>query len=276
MDQIGPIGKDMADVAALLNIISGKDPADQTSAATEPIDLATVEAFSLKGFRIGVPEEFLNAKMDSEVKNAFLVALEIFRSAGAGVETFPFPELNYAVPAYAAISCAEASTNVSRLDGIKYGYRSPKATTLSEVYEMSRSEGFGADAKKRIMLGNLFLSLGHYEEYYLKALKIKAMIAAGFQAAFKRFDAIVGPVSPSVAPITGEYGLLTLFESEFFTVPASLAGLPSASVPYAKDSRDLSMGLQIIGLHFSEAKIIGAGAAFIRADAGRANGGARE
>jgi aspartyl-tRNA(Asn)/glutamyl-tRNA(Gln) amidotransferase subunit A len=269
MDQIGPIGRDMADVAALLNIVSGKDPADQTSAETEPIDRTKIEAFSLKGMRIGVPEEFLNAKTDPAVKNAFDGALEVFRSAGAAVDTFSFPELRYAVPAYASIACAEASTNLSRLDGIKYGYRSPLATTLSEVYEMSRSEGFGADAQRRIMLGNLFLSSGHYEEYYLKALKTKAMIASGFQSAFERFDVIVGSVSPSVAPISGGYKLLDLFESDFFTVPASLAGLPSASVPCAKDPQGLEIGLQIIGPHFSEAMILGAGAAYIRESAGR-------
>lgn len=269
MDQIGPIGRDMADVAALLNIVSGKDPADQTSAETEPIDRTKIEAFSLKGMRIGVPEEFLNAKTDPAVKNAFDGALEVFRSAGAAVDTFSFPELRYAVPAYASIACAEASTNLSRLDGIKYGYRSPLATTLSEVYEMSRSEGFGADAQRRIMLGNLFLSSGHYEEYYLKALKTKTMIASGFQSAFERFDVIVGSVSPSVAPISGGYKLLDLFESDFFTVPASLAGLPSASVPCAKDPQGLEIGLQIIGPHFSEAMILGAGAAYIRESAGR-------
>ncbi len=275
MDQIGPVGRDMADVAALMNIISGKDPADQTSAETEQIDRTKIEAFSLKGLRIGVPEEFLNAETDPEVKNAFDGALQVFRSAGATVDTFSFPELLYTVPAYAVIACAEASTNLSRLDGIKYGYRSPRATTLSEVYEMSRSEGFGADAQRRIMLGNLFLSSGHYEEYYLKALKIKAMIAARFKSAFERFDVIVGPVSPSVAPASGKYGLLSLFESDFFTVPASLAGLPSASVPCAKDPQGLGIGLQIIGQHFSEAMILGAGAAYMRASVERTGEGVK-
>jgi len=266
MDQIGPVAKDPVDLAVLLNIVSGKDPADQTSADTEPIDLSKVEDFSLSGLRVGVPEEFLEAGTEPDVKTAYLRALEIFRTAGAKVETFAFPELKYAVPAYAVIACAEASTNLSRLDGIKYGYRSPRAETLSEVYEMSRTEGFGADARQRIMLGNLFLSSGHYDEYYLKALKIKAMIAAAFKTAFSRFDVIVGPVSPSVAPLAGGYGLLSMFDSDFFTVPASLSGLPAASVPCAKDTRGLSIGLQIIGPHFSEERIIGAGAAFMKAN----------
>ncbi len=272
LDQIGPVGKDMADLAALLNIVSGLDPADQTSAATEPINLSAVGKFSLSGLRIGVPAEFLEATTEPDVNAALLSALEVFRTAGAAVETFAFPEIRYAVPAYAAIACAEASTNLSRLDGIKYGYRSPGAETLADVYEISRTEGFGADAQRRIMLGNLFLSSGHYEEYYLKALRIKAMIAAGFKAAFGRFDIVVGPVSPSGAHLAGGYGPVSMFESDFFTVPASLAGLPSASVPCAEDAQSPGIGLQIIGPHFSEAVIVGAGEAFMRAKAEKTAG----
>ncbi|MDD3958881.1 MAG: amidase [Oscillospiraceae bacterium] len=267
-DQIGAVGHDIMDCAAILNIISGLDPADQTSAETDPINIEAAGTAGLSGLQIGVPEEFLDGKADPEVRESVMSAMDLLRAGGAGVETFSMPELKHAVTAFAVISCAEASANLSRLDGIKYGYRSPGARSLSEVYEMSRSEGFGDHVKESVMLGNYFLSQGKYEAYYLKSLQVKALLAEAFRAAFGRFDLIIGPVTCSAAPIPGAYGPLTVFETDFFTAPASLAGLPAASVPCGTSKEGLPLGLQIIGPHFSEERIVGAAAAFTRARAG--------
>lgn len=276
MDQIGPIASDIRDCAEILNIISGKDPCDSTSVEIDKIDLSRIDSFSLSGLRIGIPSVFFESDTDPFVKASFHEALDALRSEGAVTQTFSLKGLDQAVAAYAVISCAEASANLSRIDGIKYGFRAPEAKTLSEVYERTRSVGFGSDAQKRIMLGNYFLSAERYEEYYLRALRVKALIAKGFASAFRRYDVILSPVSPSLAPKKEPYDTLSMFEEDFFTVPASLAGLPAASVPCGKNPDGLSVGLQMIGPHFSEAKIVGAADAFLRIGGGQKTQGGQK
>ncbi|NLW89902.1 MAG: Asp-tRNA(Asn)/Glu-tRNA(Gln) amidotransferase subunit GatA [Clostridiaceae bacterium] len=269
LDQIGPIGRDMLDCAAALNQIIGKDPADQTTIDTVPIDLSAASEFSGKGLRIGVPEDFFAEGIDPEVEAAVRKAVHVFSELGASVTSFRLPIARYAIPTYYIIACAEACSNLSRYDGIKYGYRSQNAKSLSDIYVMSRSEGFGLEVKRRIMLGNYVLSSGFYDAYYKKALQSKALIRKAFDEAFVKYDLILGPTAPSTAPRIGESlsDPLRMYLSDVYTVLPNIVGLPSASIPCGFDRNNMPVGLQMIGPYRSEQTMVGAACLFQRSTA---------
>lgn len=258
LDQIGPIGKNVEDCAALFEIIGGKDEKDGTSMDYPKFDRSTVKVNDLTGKKIGIPSEYLGDGIAPNVKKAVLSAAEQLRSLGAEVEEFPMPIVKYAIPTYYIIACAEASSNLSRYDGIKYGYSSPNADNLIETYIKSRSEGFGIEVKKRILLGNFVLSSGYFDAYYMKALKAKKLIQQSFFDAFEKYDMILAPVAPTVAPKKGESlsDPLKMYLGDIYTVMVNLAGLPAVSVPCGFDSDNLPIGMQLIGKPFDETGIM--------------------
>lgn len=253
LDQIGPVGRDAADCAALFDIIKGEDPKDSTSCA---------EARLLRGdgkqLRIGLPKEFFGEGVSPEVAQAVLAAKDQLVAQGAVAGECSLPMAEYAVPTYYIIACAEACSNLSRYDGIKYGHSSAEAHNLRDTYILSRSEGFGMEVKKRIMLGNFVLSSGYFDAYYKKALQAKWLIQQSFFKAFEEFDVILGPVAPATAPKLGESltDPLRMYLSDIYTVMVNLAGLPAISVPCGADSAGLPIGLQLIGRPFDEAALL--------------------
>ena len=218
----------------------------------------------MKGMRIGVPESYLGEGLDPEVREAVLEAARVLKEKGAVVETFDLKLVDYAIPAYYVIASAEASSNLSRFDGVKYGYRTPDYDGLHSMYKKSRSEGFGPEVKRRIMLGSFVLSSGYYDAYYLKALRTKALIKQEFDRAFERFDVILAPASPDTAPRLGESlrDPLKMYLGDIYTISVNLAGLPGISVPCGRDSKGLPIGLQLIGDCFKEKDIIRAAYAY--------------
>lgn len=267
LDQIGPIGRTAADCAALFSVIAGRDARDGTSVETRKLDVSGVLEGSLRGKRIGLPADYFGEGLSPDVRRAVEAAAETCRSLGATVETFPLPIVQYAVPAYYIIACAEACSNLSRYDGIKYGYRSERAESLADVYVQSRSEGFGMEVKRRIMLGNFVLSAGYYDAYYNKALKAKKLIQQSFFDAFERFDMLLGPVSPTTAPKLGESlsDPLKMYLDDIYTVMTNIAGVPSMALPCGFGDNGMPVGMQFIGKPFCEAEILSAAAAFQRA-----------
>ncbi len=267
LDQIGPIGRDIMDVAALFNIISGTDPKDQTSAEkVTPVDLDKIRDFNVSGLKIGLPEQYFGEGADTDVKKQVIEAVKMLESKGAEVKTFPMGIVDYAIPTYYIIACAEACSNLSRYDGIKYGYSSPDAEDLLELFIKSRSEGFGMEVKRRIMLGNFVLSSGYYDAYYNKALQAKALIKDAFDKAFERYDVLIGPVAPTTALKAGESlsDPLKMYLGDICTVLINIIGLPAVSVPCGFDTQGLPVGMQIIGKHYSEETILGVASAFQR------------
>lgn len=264
LDQIGPIGKSAADCAALFSVISGKDEKDGTSMASEPFDYTEIFGGNLKGKKIGIPSEYLGDGISAEVKRAVLAAAKVFENLGAETELFSMPVSKFAVPIYYIIASAEASSNLSRYDGIKYGRRSENAENLNDLFTNSRSEGFGLETKKRIMLGNFVLSSGYYEAYYKKALKGKKLIQQAFFKAFEKYDMILAPVSPETAPKIGESlrDPLKMYLGDIYTVSVNLAGLPSVALPCGFDKEGLPIGMQIIGKPFCEKEILAAANSF--------------
>lgn len=264
-DQIGPIGKDVLDVAAMYNIISGRDEKDGTSVETTPLALDDIKSsLNLASRKIGIPSDYFGEGINDEVAKSVLNAAEVLKSLGAEVEEFSMPLVKYAVPAYYIIACAEASSNLSRYDGVKYGYRSDEADNLSELYFKSRSEGFGMEVKKRIMLGNFVLSSGYFEAYYKKALQAKGLIVKAFNEAFEKYDYLLGPVAPTTALKLGE-GLgdpLSMYLGDIYTVMINIAGLPSLALPCGFDSDNMPIGMQLIGKPFDEKSILMAGNAY--------------
>lgn len=258
LDQIGTIGRNISDCAAALEIISGHDPKDSTSVDTQNYAYTKALVDDVKGMRIGIPKDYLGAGLEEDVKESIQKAAEVFRSKGAIVEEFELHSVDYAVPSYYVIACAEASSNLSRFDGVKYGYRSPEAEGLQEVYKNTRSEGFGNEVKRRMMIGAFVLSSGYYDAFYNKALKVRAIINDGFQKAFEKYDIILGPTAPETAPALGESlsDPLKMYLSDIYTVSVNLAGLPAVSLPCGKDSKGLPVGMQLIGKHFGETDII--------------------
>lgn len=258
LDQIGPIGKDVADCAALFEIISGKDPKDGTSMEVPSFDREAVLEGCLQGKRIGIPSDYFGEGIEPDVKARVLEAAKLLESLGAQVETFDMPIVKYAVPAYYIIASAEACSNLSRYDGIKYGYSSPNAENLMETYVKSRSEGFGMEVKRRIMLGNFVLSSGYYDAYYNKALQAKKLIQKAFFDAFEQYDMLLGPVAPTTAPKLGESlsDPLKMYLGDIYTVMINLAGLPAVSVPCGFDAAGMPVGLQLIGKPFDETGIL--------------------
>ena len=259
LDQIGPIGRDIEDCAALLSIISGPDEKDSTCIIEKSFDFSG-SMDSLSGVRIGLPSNYLKGGIDPQVKEAVLAAAKELEAAGAQIEEFEMSLMDYMIPAYYIIACAEASSNLSRYDGLKYGYRSEAAKALPEVYRMSRSEGFGLEVKRRIMLGSFVLSSGYYDAYYKKALQTRALIKDAYNDLFARFDMIVSPVAPGTAYKLGENidDPIKMYMGDIYTVSANLAGLPAVAMPCGFDGQGLPIGFQLIGDAFSEEKLVGA------------------
>ena len=264
LDQIGPIARDVTDCATILEAISSYDKKDSTSIPREDMDFTSALVDDVKGMRIGIPRDYLGEGLDEEVKDAILKAAKVLEEKGAIVEEFDLGLVKYAIPAYYVIASAEASSNLSRFDGVKYGLRAKEYEGLHEMYKKSRSEGFGEEVKRRIMLGSFVLSSGYYDAYYLKALRTKALIKKEFDKAFEKYDVILGPAAPSTAPKLGESlsDPLKMYLGDIYTISVNLAGLPGMTVPCGKDSAGLPIGLQLIGDCFQEKKIIRAGYAF--------------
>ena len=264
LDQIGPIARDVTDCATILEAISSYDKKDSTSIPREDMDFTSALVDDVKGMRIGIPRDYLGEGLDEEVKEAILKAAKVLEDKGAIVEEFDLGLVKYAIPAYYVIASAEASSNLSRFDGVKYGLRAKEYEGLHEMYKKSRSDGFGEEVKRRIMLGSFVLSSGYYDAYYLKALRTKALIKKEFDKAFEKYDVILGPAAPSTAPKLGESlsDPLKMYLGDIYTISVNLAGLPGMTVPCGKDSAGLPIGLQLIGDCFQEKKIIRAGYAF--------------
>lgn len=261
LDQIGPVAKDVTDCAVILEAIASYDPKDSTSVKREDYKFTSALVDDVQGMRIGIPRDYLGEGLDPEVKASILKAAEQLEAKGAVVEYFDLSLVEYAIPAYYTIASAEASSNLSRFDGVKYGYRASEFEGLHGMYKKSRSEGFGAEVKRRIMLGSFVLSSGYYDAYYLKALRTKALIKQAFDQAFDKYDVILGPTAPTTAPKLGESlsDPMKMYLSDIYTVSVNLAGLPALSVPCGVDSKGLPIGVQFIGDCFKECNIIRAG-----------------
>ena len=256
LDQIGPIAKDISDCAAILEMIASYDKKDSTSVKRDAYDFTSALLDDVKGMKIGIPSDYLSAGLNEEVKAAVLKAAEVLKAKGAEVEEFQLSLVEYAIPAYYVIASAEASSNLARFDGVKYGYRAKDYNGLHNMYKKSRSEGFGEEVKRRIMLGSFVLSSGYYDAYYLKALRTKALIRQSFDRAFEKYDVILGPVAPTTAPKLG---------ASLYTISVNLAGLPGVSIPWGTVSNGLPIGVQLIGDCFQEKKIIRAAYAYEQA-----------
>lgn len=267
LDQIGPFTRTVKDNALVLNAISGHDVNDSMSYEGKVPDFASDIEAGVKGMKIGVPTEYLNEKgLEEGVKEAVLKAIETFKSLGATVEEVSLPHSKYGVPAYYIIASSEASSNLQRFDGVRYGYRSPEAKTLEEVFVKSRTEGFGMEVKRRIMLGTFSLSSGFYDAHFKKAGQTRTLIRQDFDNVFKEFDLIFGPTTPTTAFGIGEQidDPIAMYLSDILTVPVNLAGVPAISIPCGF-SNDLPVGLQLIGKHFDEQTIYKAAYAFEQA-----------
>lgn len=265
-DQIGPVAKDVTDCATVLEIISTHDKKDSTSIAREDTRFTEALTDDVKHMRIGIPRDYFGDGLQPEVREAVLAAAKELEKKGAIVEEFDLGLAEYAVPAYYVIACAEASSNLARFDGVKYGYRTDDYDGLHQMYKKSRSEGFGAEVKRRIMLGSFVLSSGYYDAYYLKALRVKALVKKAFDDAFAKYDVILGPAAPTTAPKLGTSlkDPIQMYLGDIYTVSANLAGLPGISLPCGTDARGLPIGLQLIGDCFQEKTIIRVAYAFER------------
>ena len=266
LDQIGPIGKTAADCAALFNVISGVDDRDQSSTVSEKVDIDAVASFDVRGKKIGLPEEYFGEGIDEDVKARVMEAVRYYEDNGATVEKFSMPIIEYAIPTYYIIACAEACSNLSRYDGVKYGFRPEGVDNLMDLYVRSRSEGFGMEVKRRIMLGNFVLSSGYYDAYYNKALQAKALIKKAFDEAFEKYDVVIGPVAPTTALKAGESlsDPLKMYLGDICTVLINIVGLPAISVPCGSDKEGMPVGMQIIGRHYDEQTILGFAANYQR------------
>ncbi|GAB6160726.1 Asp-tRNA(Asn)/Glu-tRNA(Gln) amidotransferase subunit GatA [Howardella ureilytica] len=264
LDQIGPIAKDVADVAAVLETIASHDRKDSTSVKRQNTEFTKMLDGGVKGLKIGIPRDYFSEGLNSEVRDAVLNAAEVLRSLGAEVEEFDLSLVDYAIPAYYVIASAEASSNLARFDGVKYGYRTPEYEELHEMYKKTRTEGFGSEVKRRIMLGSFVLSSGYYDAYYIKALKTKALIKQAFNRAFSKYDCILGPVAPTTAPKTGSSlsDPISMYLGDIYTISANLAGLPGISLPCGFDKDGMPIGMQLLGDCFAEDKILRAAYAF--------------
>lgn len=258
LDQIGPITKNVTDCAAVLELIAAYDNKDSTSVNRKDTNFTTALVDDVRGMKIGIPRDYLGDGLDEEVKKSVLAAAKKLEEKGAIVETFDLSLVEYAIPAYYTIAAAEASSNLERFDGIKYGYRTKEYEGLHNMYKKTRSEGFGPEVKRRIMLGSFVLSSGYYDAYYLKALKVKAMIKNAFDQAFAKYDLILGPVAPTTAPKLGESlsDPIKMYLGDIYTISVNLAGLPAISVPCGEDSKGLPIGLQLIADRFQEKKLL--------------------
>ena len=264
LDQIGPMTKNVTDCAAVLETIASYDKKDSTSIKREEYDFTSALVPDVKGLRIGLPKDYFGEGLDGEVKAAIFKAAETFKAMGATVEEFDLGLVKYAIPAYYVIASAEASSNLERFDGVKYGYRTKEYDGLHNMYKKTRSEGFGPEVKRRIMLGSFVLSSGYYDAYYLKALKTKALIKHEFDKAFEHYDIILAPAAPTTAPLLGSSlsDPMKMYLSDIYTISANLAGIPGLSLPCGKDKTGLPIGMQLLGGCFKEKTLLRAGFAY--------------
>ena len=258
LDQIGPITKDVEDSAILLNLIAGHDEKDTTSADIAKKDYTKNLKNDIKGKKIGVPKEFFGEGINAEVKEKLQEAIETYKELGAEVEEFSLDIAKYSLATYYIIACAEASSNLGRFDGIRYGYRTPEFSNLKELYKKSRSEGFGSEVKRRIILGTYVLSSGYYDAYYKKAQQVRTLVMNEFQKAFKKYDVILTPTSPTVAFDIGSKSNnpLEMYLADICTVSVNIAGLPGISIPCGVDKEGMPVGMQLIGNKFEEEKLL--------------------
>jgi aspartyl-tRNA(Asn)/glutamyl-tRNA(Gln) amidotransferase subunit A len=258
LDHIGPLTKTVKDAAILLGVIAGRDPMDATSSDVAVPDYVADLAKPIIGLKIGVPKEYFGEGLDAEVRAAVEAGIAKLRSAGCEILPISLPHTAYAIPTYYVIATAEASANLARYDGVRYGYRAKGARTLSDMYRRSRDEAFGAEVKRRIMLGTYALSSGYYDAYYLKAQQVRTLLTRDFEAAFQQVDAIVTPTAPTPAFKIGEKSddPLSMYLADIYTVTADLAGIPGISVPCGKTASGLPIGLQVLGKHFDESTVL--------------------
>jgi aspartyl-tRNA(Asn)/glutamyl-tRNA(Gln) amidotransferase subunit A len=258
LDHIGPLTKTVKDAAIVLRTIAGRDPMDATSAKVPVPDYVAELGRHVRGLKIGVAKEYFGAGLDEEVRKSVEAAIQKLANLGCEIVEVSLPHTEYAIPTYYIVATAEASSNLARFDGVRYGHRAKDARTLSEMYRRTRDQGFGAEVKRRIMLGTYALSAGYYDAYYLKAQKVRTLLTRDFEEAFKRVDAIVTPTSPTAAFRLGEKvdDPLAMYLADIYTVTADLAGIPGISVPCGETTEKLPIGLQILGKHFDEATIL--------------------
>lgn len=264
LDQIGPVGRDIKDCAEVLSVISGHDPKDSTSVKRPAFDFSTCFDGNLNGMKIGIPTNYFGKGLDEDVKKPVLEAAETLKKLGAEIEEFEMSIVDYAIPTYYVLACAEASSNLSRYDGIKYGYRNRDCEDLLDVYYTSRSEGFGMEVKRRIMLGSFVLSSGYYDAYYNKSLKVRGLVKKSFDEAFEKYDMILSPVAPTTAYKIGENSSdpLKMYLGDIYTVSVNLAGIPAVSVPCGFGANGMPVGMQLIGNAFDEPKLVRTAYAF--------------
>ncbi len=258
LDQAGPMGRSAEDLALMMNVMAGYDERDSTSLQRAKEDYARDLNKPLTGLRIGLPKEFFAEGMGSDVAKAVEAAIAEYKKLGATVVEISLPNSKLSVPVYYVLAPAEASSNLSRFDGVRYGYRAPEYADLTDMYEKSRAQGFGAEVKRRIMIGTYVLSHGYYDAYYIKAQRIRRLIAQDFVEAFKQCDVIMGPTSPSTAFKLGEKGddPVQMYLSDIYTIAVNLAGLPGMSIPCGFGDNNMPVGLQIIGNYFEEARML--------------------
>jgi len=258
LDHIGPLTKNVKDAAVVLRTIAGRDPMDSTSADVPVPDYVAELDKPVRGMKLGVAKEYFGDGLDDEVRQAVEAAIDKLKGLGCEIVPVSLPHTPYAIPTYYLIATAEASANLARFDGVRYGLRARGVKTLSEMYRRSRDEGFGAEVKRRIMLGTYALSAGYYDAYYLKAQKVRTLLTRDFDEAFLKVDAIVTPTSPTAAFRLGEKSNdpLAMYLADIYTVTADLAGIPGISVPCGETKEKLPIGLQILGKHFDEAAIL--------------------
>ena len=264
LDQIGPITKDVEDAALLLNVITGHDVKDTTSENKEKIDYTASLKQDVKGMKIGIPKEYYGEGIDSQVNEKLKEAIAIYKKLGAQVEEFSLDIVDYSLATYYIIACAEASSNLGRFDGIRYGYRAPDFSNLKELYRYSRSEGFGEEVKRRIILGTYVLSSGYYDAYYKKAQQVRTLVRKDFEEAFKKYDFLLTPTAPNVAFKIGSKTKdpLEMYLADICTVPVNIAGLPGISIPCGVNQEGMPIGMQLIGPRFGEQTILQAAYTF--------------
>ena len=273
LDQIGPITKDVTDSAILLNLLVGHDEKDTTSLDMPKVDYTKALKNDVKGLKIGVPKEFFAEGINEEVKEKLDEAIEKYKELGAEIEEFSLDIAEYSLATYYIIACAEASSNLGRFDGIRYGYRTKNYENLKDIYRNSRSEGFGAEVKRRIILGTYVLSSGYYDAYYKKAQQVRTLVKQEFDKAFEKYDVILTPTSPTVAFEVGtrSNNPLEMYLADICTVSVNIAGLPGISVPCGVDSKGMPIGMQLIGNRFEESKILNAAYTYEQATKFREN-----
>jgi len=258
LDHIGPLTRTVKDAAIVLRTIAGRDPMDSTSAELPVPDYVAELDKPVKGLKIGVAKEYLGEGLDAEVRGAIEAAIQKLAILGCEIVEVSLPHTKYAIPAYYLVATAEASSNLARFDGVRYGYRAESVRSLSDMYRRSRDQGFGAEVKRRIMLGTYALSAGYYDAYYLKAQRVRTLLTRDFEDAFKKVDAIVAPTSPTAAFKLGEKvdDPLAMYLADIYTVTANLAGIPGISIPVGQTREKLPIGMQIFGKHFAESMIL--------------------